>query len=155
MIRRATASDAPAILECLRIAFEPFRSFYSPQGFDDTCLTPQTIGNRLTEMSVFVWVSEKGEVAGTIACSVVRPGEGHLRGMAVLPEHQGECIAQELLNAAEDHLRGLGCTHISLDTTAPLQRAIRFYQRNGYLASGKIGDHFGLPLFEYVKRLSE
>ena len=58
-IRRATAHDAPAILECLRIAFEPFRSYYSPEGFADTCLTPETIGQRLATMTVFVAESDR------------------------------------------------------------------------------------------------
>ena len=29
----------------------------------------------------------------------------------------------------------------------------RFYERNGYRASGKVGDHFGMPLYEYVKAI--
>jgi ribosomal protein S18 acetylase RimI-like enzyme len=73
--------------------------------------------------------------------------------MAVLPECQGKGVAEALLRAAEDELRRRGCTCITLDTTAPLQRAIRFYERHGYRASGKVGDHFGMPLYEYVKGL--
>ena len=37
--------------------------------------------------------------------------------------------------------------------SAPLQRAIRFYERNGYRPSGRVADFFGMPLFEYVKPL--
>ena len=31
--------------------------------------------------------------------------------------------------------------------------AIRFYERNGYVASGRVGDFFGMPLYEYLKPL--
>ena len=40
-----------------------------------------------------------------------------------------------------------------LDTTEPLQRAVRFYLRHGFRASGRVTDFFGMPLFEYLKIL--
>jgi len=73
--------------------------------------------------------------------------------MAVRSEWQGQGIAESLLNAAEARLRALGCRRITLDTTAPLQRALRFYERLGYRRSGKVTDFFGMPLFEYEKLL--
>jgi GNAT superfamily N-acetyltransferase len=89
---------------------------------------------------------------GTIACCI--SGQlGHLRGMAVLPEWQGHSIAQQLLLQAEDDLHAAGCCRITLDTTAPLQRAMRFYERNGYRPSGNTTDFFGMPLYEFVKEL--
>ena len=44
-----------------------------------------------------------------------------------------------------------GCQRIALDTTQPLERAMRFYEKNGYQRSGKVSDLFGMPLVEYVK----
>jgi len=104
-------------------------------------------------MSVFVAVDEAGEVVGTIGRSVVNDDEGHIRGMAVDPRYQGSGVAVRLLEAVEAELRDRGCSRVSLDTTAPLERAVRFYERNGFRASGKVVDFFGMPLFEYVKRL--
>ena len=151
VIRRANAADGQTMIKCLRIAFEPFREFYSREGFDDTCLTPETIGQRLESMAVYV-AEQDGEIVGTIAFTETEPHHGHLRGMAVLPNTQGSGIARELLELAENELGKIGCLRITLDTTAPLQRAIRFYERNGYKATGKVGDHFGMPLYEYEKR---
>jgi ribosomal protein S18 acetylase RimI-like enzyme len=111
-IRRATASDAGAILDCLRCAF------------------------------------------GTVAWQVAGPAEGHLRGVAVLPAHAGTGVAEQLLTAAERALRERGCVRISLDTTEPLRRAIRFYGRHGFRRSGRVSDFFGMPLVEYVKELA-
>jgi hypothetical protein len=34
-------------------------------------------------------------------------------------------------------MRAAGCHRITLDTTVPLQRAIRFYQRHGYAPTGR------------------
>jgi GNAT superfamily N-acetyltransferase len=104
-------------------------------------------------MQIFVAVKPPGEVIGSIACAIAESNEGHLRGMAVLPEFQGHNIAVRLLQAAEDELRRQGCSRVTLDTTEPLLRAMRFYERHGYGRSGKITDFFEMPLHEFVKQI--
>ena len=153
-VRRAAKEDETAILECLALAFEPFREQYTPEGFRDTTLTPETLRERLRKMALFVAQAPSGEIVGTIGGSVHHQS-GHLRGMAVRPEWQGCGVAEELLRAVEDELRAKGCSQITLNTTRPLQRAIRFYEKHGYQPTGKVKDFFGMPLFEYVKQLSQ
>jgi GNAT superfamily N-acetyltransferase len=150
-IRKAFPQDAVGIAECLAAAFAPFRAQYTSGAFADTVPNTQGVLDRMAHMTVFV-AAASTEIAGTIACSVV-DHVGHLRGMAVRPEWQGHNIAQQLLQQAENHLRAAGCHRITLDTTAPLQRAVRFYQSNGYIPSGTVTDFFGMPLYEYAKRL--
>jgi ribosomal protein S18 acetylase RimI-like enzyme len=104
-------------------------------------------------MAVYVAVTLEGEVVGTIALGI-QGEEGHLRGMAVSPSCQGSRIAQRLLGAVESDLIAAGCMRVTLDTTAPLQRAIRFYKRNGFIHSGRVTDFFGMTLYEYVKQLN-
>ncbi|PYT63984.1 MAG: hypothetical protein DMG35_02015 [Acidobacteria bacterium] len=152
-IRKARSEDALQILACLRAAFEDYRKQYTAEGFLDTVLTPETFQERLAEMIILVAVSDSNEVVGTIACNLVSPEEGHLRGMAVLPSLRGSGIAGQLLSHAESELRSRKCTRITLDTTEPLQRAMRFYEKHGYRRSGKILDFFGMPLVEYYKTL--
>jgi GNAT superfamily N-acetyltransferase len=152
VIRPASVKDAAAILQCLRDAFEPYRSQYSPQAWLDTVMTTDALLHRLTFMTVLVAVSAQGNVVGTIGGAVVAPAEGHLRGMAVPPQWHGRGIAQRLLEAMEKHLLAKGCTRISLDTTEPLLRAMRFYEKNGFTRSGKITGFFGMPLIEYAKQ---
>lgn len=106
-------------------------------------------------MSLFVAVNEDGEVVGTIGCASLVNHEGHLRGMAVLPDRQGSGLAGQLLERAESELRDLGCTRVTLDTTEPLKRAVRFYERHGYRATGRVTNFFGMPLYEYAKELCE
>ena len=154
-IRKATPDDAPGILECLRLAFEPYRESYTPSAFDDTVMSPSTIRHRLTGMSVFVAVTEAGQIAGTIGCTAVGDGEGHIRGMAVHPACAGTGLARSLLEAVEADLGERGCTRVTLDTTRPLERAIRFYVRNGFQSTGAVRDFFGMPLFEYAKDLRQ
>lgn len=152
-IRRALTDDAERILTCLRLAFEPYRHEYTPAGFADTILNGETVSARLRTMSLLVAEDDAGKVVGTIGCRVATADQSHIRGMAVLPDWQGRGVAAELLRAAEDKLQQLGCKRIRLNTTAPLKRAIKFYERHGYRASGKVGNFFGMELFEYAKDL--
>jgi N-acetylglutamate synthase-like GNAT family acetyltransferase len=150
-IRRATVADCAAILECLLAAFAPYRESYTPEAFSDTVLTPETFRHRLSDMSVVVATSTAGEVVGTVAYKVLKSGEGHLRGMAVNPEWHGSGLSTSLLKTAEDELSKAGCKTITVDTTDPLNRAIRFYKKNGFRPTGKIGWFFGMPLIEFRK----
>ncbi len=153
IIRRATRDDAGGILSCLHAAFEPYRQSYTPEAFEDTVLTSETLRDRLHDMTVFVAVANDKDIVGTVACKTIFPNEGHLRGMAVLPPWRGRGVAEQLLIRAERELRLSGCGRVSLDTTEPLERAIRFYEKHGYRRSGEIADFFGMPLYEYVREL--
>jgi N-acetylglutamate synthase-like GNAT family acetyltransferase len=150
-IRRAASNDGKAIVACLAAAFAPYSNSYTPAAFTNTVLDPRLVQHRLREMCVFVAVSE-GNVVGTVACAVSGE-EGHLRGMAVLPDWQGSGAASALLEAAEAEIRSQRCKRVTLDTTEPLARAMRFYARHGFRLSGRVSDFFGMPLHEWVKFL--
>jgi GNAT superfamily N-acetyltransferase len=152
-IRRAAAEDAGGILACLAAAFAPFRADYTPAAFADTTLDAHSIHERLRSMSVFVAV-EADVVIGTIACGILESGDGHLRGMAVVPKRQGRGVAGMLIEAAERELAARGVRRITLDTTAPLERAARFYRKCGYRRTGATTDFFGMPLSEFEKILA-
>jgi N-acetylglutamate synthase-like GNAT family acetyltransferase len=151
-IRKTHPHDAAAIAACLASAFAPFRSQYTAGAFADTVLNAEGVLDRMAHMTIYVAVTPVGEIAGTVGAAVVNQ-VGHLRGMAVLPDWQGHAIAEQLLRVAENDMRTAGCHRITLDTTAPLQRASRFYEQQGFARSGNISDFFGMPLHEYVKQL--
>ncbi|MFZ0689458.1 MAG: GNAT family N-acetyltransferase, partial [Acidobacteriaceae bacterium] len=152
-IREATSQDAPAILDCLREAFEPYRHDYTPGAFADTVLTPDALARRFVAMTILVATAEPDVIAGTIAVSVSAK-EGHLRGMAVREAGQGRGIAAQLLKAAEALLHSQGVRRITLDTTEPLARAVAFYKKNGYSPTGRVQDFYGMPLHEFAKVLA-
>jgi ribosomal protein S18 acetylase RimI-like enzyme len=105
-------------------------------------------------MSVFVAEISSGQIVGTVGCALLRQAEGHLRGMAFLPEWQGHGVAKQLLDCAEAELRNGCCERVTLDTTEPLIPAISFYERNGFRRTGKISDFFSMPLIEFAKTIS-
>lgn len=153
-IRRATFQDIEGILACLQMAFAPFRGLYTEDAYNDTVPTLEGIRHRLSSMQIYVAVTDTNDVIGTIACNKIGGDEGHLRGMAVQAAWQGRGVSAELLKAAETALAESGCSRISLDTTALLERAIRFYEKNGFRRTGKVTDFFGMPLYEYAKKIA-
>ena len=104
---------------------------YTPAAYADTVPDFENLQRRLQTMVVFV-AELSGRIVGTVGISTSHTSEAHLRGMAVVPSAQGKGIAQQLLSAALDHCRSAGCTRVTLDTTAPLRAAIRFYEKNGF-----------------------
>jgi GNAT superfamily N-acetyltransferase len=150
-IRPAVEGDDAGILNCLAAAFEPYRTDYTAGAFADTVLDTTTLCGRMQRMHVLVATSGSG-IIGTIA-GKASTNEGQIRGMAVLPEVRRTGIAGQLLSAIESWLRGQGCNRVTLNTTLPLKSATRFYEKNGYIRSGRTSDFFGMTLVEYVKTL--
>ena len=145
-------ADVENIRKCLAAAFEPFRTQYTRGGFFETVPSAANLVRRIADMTLFLAETD-GQVVGTIGCNKCNDQEGHLRGMAVLPEYQGSGVAANLLAAAEAELKRQGCTRVTLDTTEPLQRATRFYEKHGFRPSGRVSDFFEMRLHEYVKQL--
>jgi putative intracellular protease/amidase/GNAT superfamily N-acetyltransferase len=148
-VRRATQEDADAVLACMREAFAPYKNDYTKGAYEDT--VPDSVGDRLETMSVFVAIYDD-KIIGTIACAK-HGADGHLRGMAVRSTWRGKGAAAALLRAAEDELRKQGCHRVTFDTTEPLHRAMRFYEKHGFRKTGRITDFFGMPLIEHAKDL--
>src|SRR5262249_61125234 len=80
-IRRATAADAQGILECLRLAFEPYRQRYTPAGFAGTVLGPATIRDRLAGLTVIL-ASHPRPVVGSVRWPSGSGGGGRVPGTA-------------------------------------------------------------------------
>ena len=139
-------------LRACRAAFAPYRELYTVEAFADTAPGAEGVRARFASMRMFVALAEDGKVVGTIACSV-HGADGHLRGMAVLPEVQGAGVAADLLRTAEDALRASRCKRVTLDSTEPLARAMRFYEREGYTRTGIVANFFGMPIHEFAKWL--
>ena len=57
----------------------------------------------------------------------------YIHRLAVHPDHQGQGIAQQLMNYAEDFARENGYTSIRLDTFSKNDRNNTFYTQRGYV----------------------
>jgi ribosomal protein S18 acetylase RimI-like enzyme len=91
---------------------------------------------------------------GTV--SVVLRGERalYIRGMAVLPQARGQGIGNLLFELIYEYAKEHGCTKLVLSTTPFLDRAIRLYEKLGFVRTGE-GPHdlHGTPLFTMEKSI--
>ncbi len=152
-IRAAERGDLPALLRCLAEAFGPYQGRYTVEAYRHTVLDEGLGLDRLASMRVLVAVDTGDRVVGTLSWTRRSPDTGHLRGMAVLPELHGAGVAQSLLDAALQELRDAGCRRVTLRTTDPLLRAVRFYERNGFRPSGTTADFHGMTVTERTRTL--
>lgn len=152
-IRKAEIADLAEVKQCLAEAFAPYRLDYTAEMFDNTVPSVAGLEDRLKQMTIWVATAEGVSVVGTIAAGVIAPAIGHLRGMAVRNAFHGRDVAAELLRVAEAELRRLGCVTATLDTTAPLHRAMAFYEKHGYQRSGARHPMLGMELIEFHKAL--
>ena len=152
-IRRIEGRDADGVLLCLSNAFAPFRAQYTDGAWADTVMNPETLRQRMEEMTVLVAVDATHDVIGTIGYKV-EAGLAHIRGMAVVQSSHGSRVAKLLLDRVEIELIKAGCRSLTLDTTRPLRRAIRFYEKNGFRATGKVSEFYGMELITYRKEIS-
>ncbi len=147
-------NDANGIYEVLLAAFEEFRHYYTPEGFNDTVMSEEAIIERMKDMILYVATDQKQKIIGTIGWQRINPKEAHIRGMAVLPDRQGkDSPAIDLLQILEKDARLEGCILLTLDTTAVLERAQNFYKKNGFEKTGKTGDFFGSIIYEFAKEI--
>jgi putative acetyltransferase len=153
-VRRATPEDAEAISSVLLAAFAEYRPLYTDGGFAATTPTPEQVALRIAEGPVWLALSDN-TLVGTV--SAVSKGAGlYVRGMAVLPVARGRHVGDLLLQCVENFASANAQSHLFLSTTPFLARAIRLYERWGYLPTRE-GPHdlFGTPLFTMVKDLDE
>ena len=151
-IRKAVSEDSAAVLGVLRAAFAPYRSAYTTAAYRETVLTAESFEKRRQQMTVFVALGGEGKIVGTVSYEA-NDSIGHIRGMAVHPRWHGARVAHALLAQVETELQGLQCVAVTLETTRPLVRAIRFYERNGYAATGRSRQWQGMELLQYKKSI--
>ena len=149
ILRSARSGDAKAILACLEAAFASYRYEFTHAAYRDTVPDLESLRERMSTTTLFVAECD-GNIAGTVGVGVPGTGVAHLRGMAVDPAYQHGGIGRRLLRRALDEATVAGADHVTLDTTSPLGGAARFYEAAGFSRTGKAGELFGMPLFEFA-----
>jgi putative acetyltransferase len=87
------------------------------------------------------------EAAGALVGFVTIDGEGYLDQLVVAPEHWGSKLADTLV----DEAKRLSPDSVTLLVNDDNARAIRFYERNGFVRAGKdINPTSGRPVLKMV-----
>ena len=92
------------------------------------------------------------EAAGALVGFVTIDGEGYLDQLVVAPDHWGSSLAEILV----DEAKRLSPDSITLLVNNDNTRAIRFYERNGFVGAGEdVNPTSGRPVLKMVWRNGE
>jgi ribosomal protein S18 acetylase RimI-like enzyme len=145
-VRRAARADVPAIVRLLaddrlgatrEIVGEPLAQVY----WDAFDAMAAERGNE------YLVAEANGEVVGclqlTIIAGLSRSGmtRGQLEGVRVDSRYRGHGTGEQLVRAAVERSRELGCKLVQLTSDRTRVDAIRFYERLGFVPS-----HVGMKL---------
>jgi ribosomal-protein-alanine N-acetyltransferase len=130
-IRRATASDLPAILRIEQQA--PDASHWSQAEYE-----------RILSAQLLL-VAETGESVAGFLCAKQVAGEWELENIAVAPEFQRRRTAGELLRALIDRVRQSAASSIFLEVRDSNLRARRFYESHGFVLTGRRRQYYHSP----------
>ena len=125
-IRLAQLTDLPAVVACVRAAYE---GYTSRLGKPPAPLLAD-YGPFIAEGVLFV-LPEQGDLAGLIVLR--REGNlTHIGNVAVHPKWQGQGFGRQLLDFAEAHARDADCHTLALFTNARMTENLAIYRKRGY-----------------------
>ena len=152
--RKAQIHEINDIHLVLSKAFEPYRKSYTTGALNATVLTPNDIQNRFLgqEYEVYV-VTINNYIVGTVSLLQKDQDQLYLRSMAVDPDYQSKGIGLFILKKIDELARRKNIKKISLETSKPLKRAIKFYKNFGFDFTGVTQNFYGIEIYEMIKRL--
>ena len=128
VLRRAQASDAPAIRALVRAAYHPYVARIGREPM------PMTADYDRAVIEHQVWLFEDGlGLGGVIELKPCGGGELSIENIAVDPARQKSGIGRKLMAFAEDEARRQGCTRVTLYTNEKMVENIALYTRLGYV----------------------
>lgn len=90
------------------------------------------------------WIAiEDDTVIGTISLRKMSDDCGEVKNLYILKEKRGaSTVGQDLLNTLFDYAKQVGYSKLRLDTYKQFERAIRFYEKNGFKLIDSTDIHF-------------
>ena len=106
-------------------------------------------GEKPTAESIAVFFVARDESGTPLGCGglrIVDDGIAEIKRMYVRPESRGSGVASALLRRLEEAALDLGSPALVLETGTAQQRAVGFYQREGFRRIANFGPYVGAPL---------
>lgn len=155
-IVKATAND---ISELVALVNSAYRGETSRQGW--TSESHLLDGIRIDEaelqsyfrnpaITMLKYVNEDDKIIGCAYLEKVKDNRLYLGMLTVNPALQAQGAGRQLLQAAEDHARELGCTVMKISVLPMRDELIAWYRRRGYESNGQVlpfptDTRFGIP----------
>ena len=142
-LRRMTAADLPAILAIQQTSPEAaqwpaanWREFFCPEA---------DISSDAPSAGSAAWTAWVAETAVGFLAAIFSGEELEVLNIAVLPDSRRKGIASQLLEAALAAARNSGALQVWLEVRASNTGAAAFYERNGFLPSGRRKNYYTAP----------
>jgi GNAT superfamily N-acetyltransferase len=134
-IRVATEVDADALVALINLAYRVEDFFVIGDRIDRAGVL-----DRMRRDGGAFLVLDDPEGQEPLATVFLEPhgSQGYFGLLAVRPSHQGRGLARRLVEAVEDHFRGLGYAEVILDVVTLRTELFPFYQALGYREEGLI-----------------
>lgn len=87
----------------------------------------------LPDGGLLLAIKDDGKVIGTAGVILLSKSEGLIKRFYIEKSHRGTGISQKLLNKIIDEAKELGIKKLVLDVSKSNPRAIRFYEKEGFL----------------------
>ncbi len=141
-IAPATTTDVPALKALLEAAYrgDSARAGWNHEAdiLDDERIAPGELEAMLADPSVTILTAREGEnLTGCVAVTVKDAALAYLGMLCVAPKLQSSGLGRRLLDAAEDHARGLGIAAMEMTVIDSRASLIAWYERRGYAFTGE------------------
>lgn len=132
LLRRAEDSDAPAILEITKAAFDEYaRQVRKRESIQALYETLDDVRRDIREKNVFVMRID-GQLAGSVRYEVLSDGIAYLSRFAMAPDLQNLGLGGLLLEKVKIDCLDHGVRAIALHTASRMRSSVAFYLKNGY-----------------------
>ncbi|HEY6459284.1 MAG TPA: GNAT family N-acetyltransferase [Polyangiaceae bacterium] len=132
-VRPVVVRDVPAVVELVRAVLAEFGLRFGEGSKTDDELTRLPPSYADHGGAFWVAADEAGLLLGTCGVFPVAPGHYELRKMYLHPRSRGLGLGKRLLDEAVAWTRARGGRALVLDTTEQMERAIAFYEANGFV----------------------
>ena len=137
--RFAVRRDAAELTKLINAAFVVERPFLEGERIDEK----GTLA--FFENGKFLIAEDLACMVGCVYCEL-RGDRGYLGLLAVDPPRQGAGLGRQLVVAAEEYFRGVGCVAVDLRIISQRAPLLGFYRRLGYVESGTAPFSASLPI---------
>jgi ribosomal protein S18 acetylase RimI-like enzyme len=143
-IRPATAADRALLIPVINAAFA-VEIFLEGTRTDD-----ERLAAMMGTGTILAAEDASGRLLGCIYTEV-RGKLGYMGQLAVDPAHQGKGLGRRLMVAAEEHLRGNGCTAVEITVLNTRPELPPIYRRFGFVETGTEEARLSRPVKPGVK----